>query len=63
MNVCGPLIRPAGPTIERTWAGVKLETCMVRSKVTLIELTLSLLTRLSGAGGGGPLDADDAGAS
>ena len=46
-NVWGPLIGPVGPTIERTWAGVKGETCISRSNVTLTELALSLLTRLS----------------
>ncbi len=47
VKTCGLLIWPVGPTIERTCAGVKLATCIWRSKVTLTELTVPLLTRLS----------------
>jgi len=46
-TVNGPATAPVGPTSERTWAGVKLETSISRSKVTSTAEAVLFRTRLS----------------
>ena len=46
-KVCGLRIEPVGPMIDSTWLGVKLLTCIGRSKVTLNWLVVSSVSRLA----------------
>ena len=43
-KLCGAVIEPVGPMIASTWPGVKVLTCIGRSKVTWYVLVVSLVS-------------------